>query len=193
MSKPKSLQKRENIQSVVAHLFAQNGYHSTSMRAIARELGMNQSSLYHYFKSKENILFKLMNDAVDDALATLNEICAADLSPQDKLNEVLGFYTRYYAGDQDRLIILINEINSLSESNRQIFVNKQPQYVNLLRSIINELAGDHKIKEVDPTVATFAFFGMVHYTVKWYRKEGAIELDELANSFSEILTRGILR
>ena len=193
MSKPKSLQKRENIQSVVAHLFAQNGYHSTSMRAIARELGMNQSSLYHYFKSKENILFKLMNDAVDDALATLNEICAADLSPQDKLNEVLGFYTRYYAGDQDRLIILINEINSLSESNRRILVNKQRQYVNLLRSIINELAGDPKIKEVDPTVATFAFFGMVHYTVKWYRKEGAIELDELANSFSEILTRGILR
>lgn len=154
---------------------------------------MNQSSLYHYFKSKENILFKLMNDAVDDALATLNEICAADLSPQEKLNEVLGFYTRYYAGDQERLIILINEINSLSESNRRILVKKQRQYVHLLRSIINELAADNKIKEVDSTVATFAFFGMVHYTVKWYCREGAIGLDELADSFSQILTRGILR
>ncbi|MFO7739319.1 MAG: TetR/AcrR family transcriptional regulator [Desulfatiglandaceae bacterium] len=193
MSKPKSLQKSKKIQNVVAHLFARKGYHSTSMRAIAREVGMNQSSLYHYFKSKENILFKLMNDAVDDALATLNEICAADLSPQEKLNEVLGFYTRYYAGDQERLIILINEINSLSESNRRILVKKQRQYVHLLRSIINELAADNKIMEVDSTVATFAFFGMVHYTVKWYRKEGAIGLDELADSFSQILTRGILR
>jgi AcrR family transcriptional regulator len=193
MSIPKSLQKRDNIQSVVAHLFAQNGYHSTSMRAIAREVGMNQSSLYHYFKSKENILFRLMDDAVDDALATLDEICATDLSPQDKLNEVLGFYTRYYAGDRERLMLLVNEINSLSESNRQILVKKQRQYVNLIRSIINELAAEHKMKDVDPTVATFAFFGMVHYTVKWYRKAGPIGLDELANSFSEILTGGILR
>jgi AcrR family transcriptional regulator len=193
MSKPKNLQKSAKIQNVVAHLFARNGYHSTSMRAIARELGMNQSSLYHYFKSKENILFKLMNDAVDDALATLNEICAADLSPQEKLHEVLGFYTRYYAGDQERLIILINEMNSLSESNRRILVKKQRQYVHLLRSIINELAAGNQMKAVDPTVATFAFFGMVHYTVKWYRKEGAIGIDELAESFSQILTRGILR
>lgn len=49
------------------------------------------------------------------------------------------------------------------------------------------------MKDISPTVATFAFFGMVHYTVKWYRKEGPIGLDELANSFSEILTKGILR
>ena len=193
MSKPKRLKKSKEIQSIVARLFAQKGYHSTSMREIAREVGMNQSSLYHYFKSKENILFRLMDDAVDDALATLDEICATDIPPQDKLNKVLGFYTRYYAGDQERLMLLVNEINSLSESSRQILVKKQRQYVNLIRSIINELAAEHEIKEVDPTVAVFAFFGMVHYTVKWYRKEGAIGLDELADSFSEILTGGILR
>jgi hypothetical protein len=47
MSKPKSLQKRENIQSVVVHLFAQNGYHAIFIRAIARELVMNQSTGKH--------------------------------------------------------------------------------------------------------------------------------------------------
>ena len=193
MPKPKSQQKSKDIQLVVAHLFAHKGYHTTSMRGIARELGMNQSSLYHYFNSKEDILFKLMNDAVDDALNTLEEICAEDLSPEDKLSKVLAFYTRYYAGHQERLILLVNEMNSLSESNRQILAKKQRDYVNLLRSVINELAADHKVKEIDPTVVTFAFFGMVHYTVKWYQKEGPIGLDELANSFSEILTKGIFR
>jgi len=193
MSKPKNLQKSNEIYSVVARLFAHKGYHSTSMREIARELDMNQSSLYHYFKSKEDILFKLMNDAMDDALATLEEICAADLAPEDKLNRVLGFYTRYYAGDQERLILLVNEKNSLSAAYRQKLIQKERHYVQLFKEIFEELAGHNKIKEIPPAVATFAFLGMVHYTIKWYNKKGTVGLDELADIFVEIFSKGILK
>jgi AcrR family transcriptional regulator len=193
MSKPKHSKKSDKIYSVVAHLFAHNGYHSTSMREIARELGMNQSSLYHYFKSKEDILYKLMNDAMDDAMATLEEICAADLAPEDKLNRVLGFYIRYYAGDQERLILLVNEKNSLTEAYRRRLVRKERRYVRLFKDIFEELAGHDRIKEIPPSVAIFAFLGMVHYTIKWYHKDGQVSLDELADSFLEIFTKGILR
>ena len=85
MSKPKNPDKSREIQAVVARLFAHKGYDATSMREIARELGMNQSSLYHYFRSKEEILFNLANDAMDDALPTLEEICKTDLSAVEKL------------------------------------------------------------------------------------------------------------
>ena len=193
MSKPRNLQKSDEIYRVVARLFAHKGYHSTSMREIARELGMNQSSLYHYFKSKEDILFKLMNDAMDDALATLEEICRTDLSPEDKLNRVLGFYTRYYAGDQERLILLVNEKNSLSEVYRRKLIQKERRYVRLFKEIFEELAGHDMIKKIPPSVAIFAFLGMVHYTIKWYHKEGHVGLDELADIFVEIFSKGILR
>ncbi|MBW1706190.1 MAG: TetR family transcriptional regulator [Deltaproteobacteria bacterium] len=193
MSKPRNSQKRDEIYSVVARLFAHKGYHSTSMREIAGELGMNQSSLYHYFKSKEDVLYKLMNDAMDDAMATLEEICAADLSPEDKLKKVLGFYTRYYAGDQERLILLVNEKNSLSDAYRQKLIQKERRYVNLFKMIFEELAGHNKIKEIPPSVATFTFLGMVHYTIKWYNKKGPVGLDELADIFVEIFSKGILK
>lgn len=193
MSKPKNSQKSDEIFSVVAHLFAHKGYHSTSMREIARELGMNQSSLYHYFKSKEDALYKLMNDAMDDALATLEKICAAHLSPEDKLNRVLGFYTRYYAGDQERLILLVNEKNSLTESYRRRLVQKERRYVRLFKDIFEELAGHDRIKEIPPSVAIFAFLGMVHYTIKWYDKNGPVGLDELADLFVEIFNKGVLK
>jgi AcrR family transcriptional regulator len=191
MPKAKNPSKSKEIQSVIAGLFARNGYHSTSMREIARELGMNPSSLYHYMKSKEEILFRLMNDAIDDALATMEEICAADLTPEDKLDRVLGFYIRYYAGDQDRLILLVNEMNALHDAHRKILVDKQRRYVNLIRSILKELARDLEMKPIHPTIATFAFFGMVHYTIKWYKKDGPIGLNELAHAFIEIFTQGI--
>jgi AcrR family transcriptional regulator len=193
MSRPRSLQKTKEIHRVIAQLFAYRGYHSTSMREIARELGMNQSSLYHYFASKEDILFTLMNDAIDDVLITLEEIYAANLLPEDKLKRVLDSYIRSYAGDQERLILLVNEMNSLNEKHRLILVEKQRRYVQLIKSILNKLLGESKMKKIDPTVATFAFFGMVHYTIKWYHKDGPITLDELANLFVEIFTKGIIK
>lgn len=193
MAKPKSLQKAQEIKTVVARLFAEKGYHATSMREVGRELGMNQSSLYHYFKGKEEILFSLMNDAMDEALAILEKICLADLSPEEKLNRVLGFYGRYYAGDQENLTLLVSEMTSLGKKNHRILLGKQRQYVLLIRSILDELAKSRKMKKIDTNVATFAFFGMVHYTIKWYHKKGAISPDELANLFVEIFTKGILK
>jgi len=193
MPRPRNLQKTEEIYQVIARLFAYRGYHSTSMREIARELGMNQSSLYHYFASKQDILFTLMNDAMDDVLAILEEISSTDLLPEDRLNRVLSFYTQYYAGDQERLILLINEMNSLNEEYRSTLVGKQRQYVQLIKSILEELAAQGKIKQIDPAIATFAFFGMVHYTIKWYHKDGPVSLDQLANAFVEIFTKGVLR
>ena len=192
MPKPQNPQRAKEIYRVIAHLFAYRGYHSTSMREIARELGMNQSSLYHYFTSKQDILFTLMNDAMDDVLTVLEEISSTDLLPEDRLKRVLDFYTHYYAGDQERLILLVNEMNSLNEEYRSVLVAKQRQYVQLIKSILEELSGQHKIKQIDPVIATFAFFGMVHYTIKWYHKDGPVSLDQLADAFVEIFTRGIL-
>ena len=192
MPRPKNSQKIQKIYEVIARLFAYRGYHSTSMREIAHELGMNKSSLYHYFTSKEDILFKLMNDAMDDALATLQDICVTDVSPEEKLKKVLCFYTQYYAGDHERLILLVNEMDSLNDESRSLLIEKQRHYVQLIQSILKELADHGKMKQIDPAIATFAFFGMVHYTVKWYHKDGPVPLDELAQIFAEIFNNGIL-
>ena len=193
MPGPKNLKKSLEIQRVIARLFAHKGYHSTSMREIARELGMNQSSLYHYFRSKEDILFKLMNDAMDSALATMEEICAADLRPRDKLKRILRFYTRYYAGDQERLILLVNEQNSLNSEHRRILVDKERRYVRLFKGVFEELEDHQMTKEIPHGIAIFAFLGMVHYTIKWYHRDGAVGLDRLADIFVEIFTRGVLK
>jgi TetR/AcrR family transcriptional regulator, cholesterol catabolism regulator len=183
--------KITEIQGVATRLFAQKGYHNTSMREIARALEMNQASLYHYFDSKEDLLYTLITDAMDEALDTLEQICQSDLSPNGKLNEVLSFYTSYYAGDQDRLRLLVNEQDNLGEEYRQIVIEKERRYVRLIQSILKALADERKMKPIPPSVATFAFFGMVHYTIKWYDRSGPVKSGELADYFLEIFTKGI--
>jgi TetR/AcrR family transcriptional regulator, cholesterol catabolism regulator len=193
MARPRNFERAEQIKDIVARLFADKGYHATSMRDVGNEIGMSKSSMYNYFKSKEEILFHLMNDAMDEALETLQAICRADHTPEEKLNAVLDFYARYYAGDQERLTLLVNELQSLSEHHQQIIKKKDIDYVRLLRSILDELTKAGRMKAIHPTVASFAFFGMVHYTIKWYNKDGPVSPAELARFFVEIFTKGILK
>ncbi len=190
---PRGKKKLKEIEKTVAKLFAAKGYHSTSMREIARELGMTQSSLYYYFDGKEDILFKLMNDAMDDALEAMERISKSDLPPVEKFKKILNFYTQYYAGNQERENLLLNEMNSLSEQKRSILIEKQRRYIKFFYDILHQLRALGQIKDIHPSIATFAFFGMVHYTVKWYQKDGPIGLDQLANMFVEVFTKGILR
>ena len=186
-------QKMKGIHQTIARLFARSGYHATSMRAIARELDMQPSSLYHYFNGKEEMLFTLMNDAMDEALETLKNVCETDAPPEQKLRDMLGFYARFFAGDQDREILLVNEIDTLSKDYRRILIEKQRRYIHLLRTIFEQLTGHNLMKDIDPTVATFAFFGMVHYTIKWYQNDGPVTITELSDTFVEIFTKGILK
>jgi AcrR family transcriptional regulator len=192
MARPRNLERAAHIKDTVSRLFAEKGYHATSMRDVGNQIGMSKSSMYNYFKSKEDILFHLMNDAMDEALETLQAICRADHSPEEKLNAVLDFYARYYAGDQDRLTLLVNELPSLSDEHQEIIKKKDRDYVKLIRSILDALTEAGRMKAIHPTVATFAFFGMVHYTIKWYKKEGVVSPGELARFFVEIFTKGIL-
>ncbi|MCG8341772.1 MAG: TetR/AcrR family transcriptional regulator [Chlorobiales bacterium] len=185
MLKTKNQKRIEEVENVACHLFANNGYHSTSMRTIARELNMNQATLYHYFSSKEDLLFKLMDDAIENSTNTLKRICAADILWEDKLKAVLNSYTRYFAGYKEGEILLLNEMNSLSEPKREILIKKQRHFVELFKTILNDASADHKLEQIHTTVAIFAFFGMVHYTVKWYNKDGEVNLEELAAMFSK--------
>ncbi len=154
---------------------------------------MNASTLYHYFRGKEDMLFQLMDDAMDEALAIIEEICQAHISPQEKLERVLVYYAKYFAGDREKEILLVNEMPSLKGEYSTILIDKQRRYVHLIRSILDELFDQGMMKEMNATTAIFAFFGMVHYTIKWYDKHGQVSLDELADMFMEIFARGILK
>ena len=195
MSKPTENRekKRREIERVAAHLFAKKGFQATSVRVLAKDLGMTQASLYYYFDNKEELLFKLMNNAMVDALASINDTWLSDVSAEEKLRRILGYYTRYYAGEQDQEILLLTEMNSLTPEHRAVLVEKQRHYLKIFYDILQKLKGQGKIKgDIHHSVATFAFLGMVHYTVRWYHPNGPVSLDQLSEMFVEIFTRGIL-
>lgn len=192
VSLPKGRRRRQQLYDAAARLFAAKGYHGASLRELAGELGLQKSSLYHYFDSKQELLYRLLDDYISGALAEIEAFCAEELTPSEKLARFMRFYTGFYAGDQARLILLVNEVDKLEPKRRQVLEAKERRYLDALKGILAELQADGLMKDLPPTVAAFAFFGMVHYTYKWYRPGGGLDPEELAGHFLEIFSRGIL-
>ena len=190
--KQKGLRRRRRLFDVAARLFAERGYHGTSLQDLAREMGLKKSSLYHYMSSKEDLLFQLLDEHITVALEEIQGLAPPQAPPLVRLQGFLRFYTRFYASDRHRLILLVNELDNLSPAHRQVLVAKQRRYLEAIEDILAGLRREGLMKEIPPAVAAFAFFGMVHYTYKWFRPAGSVDYAELGEYFQEIFTRGVL-
>jgi len=189
---PKGRKRRKQLYDAAARLFAAQGYHATSLRELAQALGMNKSSLYHYFDSKQELLYRLLDEYIAEALAEIERICAGGQSALDKLAAFMRFYTRFYAADIERLNLLVNEVDNLEPRYRAVLEAKERRYLAALEGILAQLQEEGLMKDLPLPVAAFAFFGMVHYTRKWYRPRGAVKPGQLAEMFLEIFSRGVL-
>ncbi|MBN2707264.1 MAG: TetR family transcriptional regulator [Deltaproteobacteria bacterium] len=187
----KFVSKQQKLFDRAAALFAEKGYHGTSISDLARAMELQKGSLYHYFKSKEELLFQLLDDYISGALREIEAICRAESEPVARLQRFMLFYTGFYAGNRDRLILLINDIDKLGPELRARVLSRERLYYQVLTDIFQELQAAGLMKALPLPVAAFAFFGMVHYTYKWYRADGKISPESLSAMFFEIFTRGV--
>lgn len=192
MTLSKGEKRQRQIYDTAARLFAQRGYSRTSIRDLSEALGLQKSSLYHYFESKEDLLHRLLDQFMEEALQRIEELCALALPPQEKLAAFMRLYTSFYAGDRDRLSLLVNDLDCLGGELHAAMVAKQRRYVAAIQGILNEMRQAGLMRDIPLPVAVFAFFGMVHYTPKWYQRDGGVSPEELGRLFETIFCHGIL-
>jgi len=188
------LSKREKILRTAAGLFASQGFDGTSVRDIAEKAGLSVPGMFHYFSSKEMILFEIVTSFMDDAYKKIMEIYNANLHPTEKLSEICKFYVEQYAGHKEQLTVLISERDSLILEHRKISIAKERQYVNALKNLFKDLADRGLLKPINHSILAFIFFGMVHWTYRWYhpQKKGGVDPNQLGKIFSEVFFKGIL-
>ncbi|MCB2188673.1 MAG: TetR/AcrR family transcriptional regulator [Deltaproteobacteria bacterium] len=184
--------RQQQIFETAASLFAERGYARTSIRDLSEALELSKSSLYHYFDSKEDLLHRLLADFMDEALAQIEEISGRDLPPLEKIGAVMRFYTSFFAGSRHHLTLLVNDLDCLSPVRRDAVVAQERRYVVALKGILSELKDAGLLRDLPLSVAVFAFFGMVHYTPKWYRQDGPVSPADLGLYFQQIFCQGIL-
>jgi AcrR family transcriptional regulator len=187
-------QKLEFILRTSARIFAEKGYHSTSMRDISRETKVSLAGLYYYCRSKEELLFLIQDNCFGRVHERLQERLRETSDAVEKLRFVIENHLSFFAANMAEMKVLSHEAESLAGEMREHVSSKKQQYTKLVRAILSEVqrARNGVAPIVDLTVATYALFGMMNWIYNWYDPRGPLSVNELVDNITRLFLSGFL-
>lgn len=186
-------QKLEFILRTAARIFAEKSYHSTSMRDISRATEVSLAGLYHYCKSKEELLFLIQDNCFGRVLERLEERLAEVTDPVQRLRIFIDNHLAFFAANMAEMKVLSHEADSLAGDLHLHVSGKKQKYTRLAREILEELQKQQPAEHrVDLTAATYALFGMMNWIYNWYDPHGKLGVSELVENVSRLFLHGFV-
>ena len=186
-------QKLEFILRTAARIFAEKSYHSTSMRDISRETNVSLAGLYHYCRSKEELLFLIQDNCFGRVLERLEKQLEEVDDPVAKLTIFIENHLSFFAANMAEMKVLSHEAESLRGDLHAHVSTRKDNYTRLARKILQEVQDAAGNKEpVDLTVATYALFGMMNWIYNWYDPQGKLKVHDLAQHLTQLFLGGFV-
>lgn len=182
--------KKQDILDHSAALFAEKGFQTTSMIDIARACGASKSNLYHYFSSKEEVLYAITSEHTKAMHAELSEVTAQPLSAEERFSGFIDSFVRLAADSRNEHLILMNDISFLPDDKQEKLLETEGRIVQILIDLLQEInPGTFRASEVKTPYAML-LFGMLIWTFTWYTKGGPISPEDLAKRISHLFLYG---
>lgn len=186
-------QKLEFILRSAARIFAEKSYHSTSMRDISRATNVSLAGLYHYCKSKEELLFLIQDNCFGRVLERLEQRLQDVEDPIAKLGIFIENHLSFFAANMAEMKVLSHEAESLRGDLYTHVSTRKDNYTKLARKILREVQETGNSKEpIDLTVATYALFGMMNWIYNWYDPHGKLKVSDLADNVMKLFLNGFM-
>jgi AcrR family transcriptional regulator len=182
--------KRFAVLKAASRAFAQKGYFQTSLADIAKEFNLNKATLYHYFKSKEEILFEIHVHAIasiTDGEPMQNE---AHASGRERLEHFIDRYVTMLIDDFGACLVL-TDLKPLEKKSHDQCVAGRRQIDNLLRTILREGIKDGSLATIDPKSTASFIFGALNWICHWYHVDGEITPDVLKRRAVDFVLRSV--
>jgi AcrR family transcriptional regulator len=208
MARPKSAThdiKRDAILDIAAQCFADRSYPAASMNEIATACGTSKARLYHYYDSKEAILFDLM-DRYTQRLLSLIALTDAtaqrrNLDDRAALHELIRAFLQEYESSATRHVALLNDTQFLSDvpdehlgspaiSPRELILNRQRDVVAAVTRALRRTY-PNRLNASNQTAITMMLFGMINWTFTWLRPGGPISYVAFADEVIALLEKGL--
>ncbi|MCL5960978.1 MAG: TetR/AcrR family transcriptional regulator [Chloroflexi bacterium] len=184
--------REEHIFKVAASLFSRKGFHSTSIREIADAVGMQGGSLYYYIEGKEDLLYRILDHALNNMIEQMEDVVARNEPASRKLAMAIKAHLSLGQGFLDDLSVLIRETMSLPPEQRQRISERRDYYDDLFQSIIEEGARAGQFRGLDPKISTYAILGSCNWFFQWYSPAGRLSLDQIADILIDVFSCGLL-
>ena len=198
MARPKSAShdvKRDEILDIAALCFAQASYPAASMNTIAAACGTSKARLYHYYDSKEAILFDLLDRYTHRLLALIGETEAIaqrrNLDDRAALHELIRQFLQEYENSATRHVALLNDTPFLNETQRKFILDRQRDVVAAFTRFLKR-AYPQRLQAHNQTAITMMLFGMINWTFTWLKPQGALSYAAFADEVIAMLEGGLV-
>jgi AcrR family transcriptional regulator len=195
MTRDTTIDPRQEILRTAARLFQQQGYDGTSMNDVAAALKLSKGGLYHHFQSKDEILFNLMDHAMDITQERVINAVRGIADPEARLRALIRLHISVVLSIRDREItVMLHENHPLPPPLRKRINTRKKDYVHFVEKLIGEVQSARGSKSnVNPRAAAFALLGMINWIYQWYRPEGTLQEENLAQQYTDIFFAGALQ
>jgi len=182
--------KYKQIVLVAGKLISKRGFKGTSLQTISDEVGLHKSSLFHYFRSKEELLLRILEGSTNEVSTNLRKIINDNtLRPEEKLKKAIENHLILLRNNFDRVNVYLNQIGHLSKENQKIYLRKRKEYEKDLEKIIVEMRKNGYFKGLNTKIVTLGLLGMLNWVAKWFKSNGPLTIKDVSNIFYAMLTK----
>lgn len=184
--------RRADVVAAAAQLFAQRGYHATSIDDLIAATGLTRGGLYHYTDSKQGLLFAIFDELMEPLLARAREILAEPASPEQHLRAVVDAWVAHIATHLDHMVVFNQERGTLERDPRwQHLRAARREFEQLLAGVLRRGQEDGSFTMRDPGLTLLTLLGMVNYTPQWFAPAGRLKPAQIAAGYCDLLLDGI--
>ena len=186
-----ALDTREKLALVAVRLFSTKGYSGTSIRDIAKAMGMSTSNIYHYCGSKEGVFMTTLRRSVEMLTKDLRFVSEMDLPPIVRIKLMIERHIRYVAGNNSFARIFVIELPlDVSDEALSYSKNAQKDIYAIYKKEFDAIKQMGVIKGRDITAIIFSIFGVINWFARWYKPGGGLSPDEAVGQVVGFIWRG---
>ncbi len=183
--------REAEILAAAARMFRERGYHGTSVRDIAESVGLLKGSLYHYIRSKDELLARLFEGALEETLHELEAIAARREPAPVRLRAMVKAYVASVTANLDAVTLYLREWRSLPPPQLARVRARRRTMRTLFEGVIADGTRRGELAGGDAKLSALAILGMCNWLYEWYRPRGRLRPEQVADELAERAVRSV--
>lgn len=188
-----SVPRLREIVDRAAVLFDERGYHRVSMEDIAAAVGIRKPTLYHYVRSKDQILALIHHEFMSLVISRAEARAELSMPPSQRLLEFMADILELMHTHRGHVRVFFEHHRELPAAEQAAVRTIRDRYERMVEAAIREGAESGEFRATAPRLTTLALFGMCNWAYQWYQREGPLRTREIAYTFWDVLMRGLER
>ena len=190
-----TVDQKEKMIEVALDLFSSKGYLKTSMAEIAKGMGLTKGGLYYHVEKKEDILYLIHNEMIDAFIDTYKKNIEPEKDQKQRLKNWVLAHIGLMRDYARHIKVFFNEFENITETDRfDEIVKRRDHVTSLLYRIIKEGVDAERFRnDIHPGLVTMLIVGMLNWFYQWYRPDGELSAEEMAEDVEKIIFEGVLK